>query len=743
MLKKTKKYIGIILLIAVNAALVVGAVLFTVYYSNGVQKQKEEERIKTFRNNVDTMRQISEQYLETELEKVKSWATYIESNHMTQDEALSYIGAIENQDTGEAHIIDLNTMEAVSSHYTNGSNSVNCYRVLSEKDDEYSSEWLSTLDKIYDGKRCVLAMYTIWESGRNVIGVGSRVTLRRADGTDYDYLLLHAAIVSQIKKLWVFPVAFSTAEIGMITTLADYVVPSEAMKSINFMEFVRYYNYRDDYFGADQLLAQLKEQSSGMMTLYNSKKPQQLCYWYYSRLENFEDIDILGYIPVSDMTVEGIDTSITVVVSSLIFLLGLIDFAYILRVNEKLKEAAKEAEQASRSKTQFLSTMSHDIRTPLNAVLGMAELAQNKIDDMQYVKNCLGKISVSGNHLLSLINDILEISRIESGKISISPEPFTVKTMISELESITLSQATGHGLDFDVETENLRHPILVGDKLRLTQVYLNLLNNAVKYTKPGGRVKLKLSEEEIQDSPDKVIFTCIVSDTGIGMSEDFQKTMYETFTRVNDNRTDKVQGTGLGLSIVKHMVELMGGSIECESALNEGTTFVVKIPLGIAEDRSVSPENAGKSAAENDDLRGVRVLIAEDNEINWEIISGMLSGFGVDCTRAENGRICVDKLKSSEPDTYSVVLMDIQMPVMNGLDATRELRACKRADLRSIPIVAMTADAFAEDVQNCIEAGMNAHVAKPIQIDKVLSVIRRVLAKRDEYNNNKFFGGKK
>ena len=722
-----KKHTSLYLLILCNALLIAAAVLFTVQYSKNIQAHKEAVSRQSFCTNVDTMRQISERYLDQELENAKSWKAYIERQHMTKDEALDYIRTIEDGNTGEAHIVDMDTYEAWSTNVSDEGNTIKVYRKSHLSKDQSTKEWVDTTQKIFDGQKCVLSLYSLWESGRNVVSVGTRVTLREEDGTDRDYLLLRAILISHIKELWVFPTSFTGAEIGMITTKADYVVPSESMKSSNFMEFVRYYNFADDYNGADRLLAQLKEQDNGVLELYNSKKPRQLCYWYYSRLESFENMDIVGYIPEENLSA-GVDSlSIVYVVAALMLLIGVINAVYILSINSRLKATTKEAERANQSKTQFLSTMSHDIRTPLNAVLGMTELAQNRIDDKEYVKECLGKISVSGSHLLTLINDVLEISRVESGRIHVNPMPFDVRLMITGLESITRSQATGHGLEFRVEVGDLPSPVLVGDRLRLTQVYLNLLNNAVKYTKPGGYVKLQMWEETAENGG--MVLACVVEDSGVGMSSEFQRTMYESFTRVADSRTDKIQGTGLGLAIVKKMVDLMEGTIACESAPGKGTAFTVRIPLAPSEEPLAAPDGEHLGGNAETDLKGLPVLIAEDNDLNWEIISTMLEDCGILCTRAEDGRKCVDMLTAAPPETYAMVLMDIQMPLLNGLEATLEIRGCGREDLKRIPIIAMTADAFAEDIQNCIEAGMNGHVAKPIEIDKVLSTIRRLLAK--------------
>ena len=704
-----------------NVVLILAAVLFTVFYSNGVRTTQEQMMRETFCNTVDTMRQISERYLSGELEDAAGWAAYVEQEHLTMDEAMDYIRAVSDQTECEAHFVDMDTFAAWSTKSTGGSNSIDVYRKYFLSDQANLQGYVTQMRGMFAGEKYVLGKYKIQESQRNVISVGCTVTLRQADGSDRAYLLLRVVPVERMKQLWLFPVNYPTAEIGLIAPNSDYVIPSNSMRAENFMEFVRSYTFPDNYNGADEMLAQLKEQESGLMELNNSRS--EPCYWYYSRLEGFQNLDILGYIPAADLAAEGSNISIVLVVAGILLLLAMIDGNYILRINRRLRETAAVAEQASNAKTQFLSSMSHDIRTPLNAVLGMTELAQNHMDDPKYVQDCLRKISLSGSHLLTLINDILEISRVESGRVSINPTPFEVRDLVSGLESITRSQAVGHGLRLDIQVEALPEPWLMGDKLRLTQVYLNLLNNAVKYTTPGGSIRLTVREEARDGGG--VVFVCVVQDTGIGMSPEFQETMYDSFTRVSDSRVDKIQGTGLGLAIVKRMVDLMHGTIDCVSAEGEGTTFTVRIPLETAHEAR-QQETAPQET--NRDLTDLHLLVAEDNDLNWEIISALLDGCGISCDRAENGQVCVDLLTAAPPGTYDVVLMDVQMPVLNGREATQVLRRGTREDLRQIPIIAMTADAFAEDVQMCLDAGMDAHVAKPIELEKVLVAIRRVLA---------------
>ncbi len=725
-LKRKNTQLGKAALILSNIALMAAVVLFTVWYSGNVRTTQEELMRENFCNTVDTMRQISTRYLSEELSSAESWAAYIEQQNMSMEEALDYIRSISSEADCEAHFVDMDTFEAWSTKVISGSNTIGIYRKYYETGGLFPDDYIVRMRKIYDGEKYVLGKYRTQESQRTIISVGLRVMLRQADGSDRGYLLLRVVPIERMKELWLFPVNYPTAEIGLIDERGWYVVPSHSMRSENFTEFVRAYNFPDDYYAADTLLAQLKERQSGLLELKDSKG--QLCYWYYSRLEEFEGLDLLGYIPVAELSTKSESASIVLAVAGVLLLIALIDGAYILNINHQLRLTAEVAKKASSAKTEFLSSMSHDIRTPLNAVLGMTELAQSHRNDSGYVQECLRKISVSGHHLLTLINDILDISRVESGRINLTLAPFAVRQLVAELESITRSQAVEHGLVFEVRVGDLPEPYLMGDKLRLTQIYLNLLNNAVKYTDAGGSISLEVWEEV--SAGDGVTLTCRVEDTGIGMSPEFQKTMYDSFTRVADSRIDNTQGTGLGLAIVKRMVDLMGGSIDCTSAEGAGSTFTVAIPLTAAASAPALRENDRDESEPRGDLTGVKLLIAEDNELNWEIISEMLGGCGIRCDHAENGRVCVDMLTAAPPGTYDLVLMDIQMPVLNGRDATREIRASGREDLRTLPIVAMTADAFAEDVQLCLDAGMDAHVAKPVEIEKVLAAIRLLLSQK-------------
>ena len=537
-----------------------------------------------------------------------------------------------------------------------------------------------------------------------------------------------------------------------------------------------------------------------------------------------------------------------------LLLLLVMDFLYMNSINKRLRVMAREAEAANKAKTDFLSTMSHDIRTPMNAIIGLTAIAEKKLDDREAIAENLRKISLAGNHLLTLINDILDISKVESGKLNLSPLTFSIVETVQNLMNLSQPMVKEKNIDFSFRINRMEKEYLYADQLRLNQIYINILSNAIKYTMPGGSVSVDLREEESEREGCIKLIYC-VADTGIGMSPEFLEKMYQPFSRQTDSRVNSIQGTGLGLAITKQMVELMDGTIECQSELGKGTTFTITLDLPIAEKQleemrfddvdvliadddpilletavdtlksmGINAEQAqsgmealektrrrheagkdynviildwrmpdmngieairhireevdvpipilltsaydwsdiedkAKEAGANgfiskplfrsrlyekihemlgteakslepeddySDLAGMNILIAEDNDINWEIISTMLEMFGITSERAENGRICVDKMAQAKEGLYDLIFMDIQMPEMNGLDATRNICKLENKWAATIPIIAMTADAFSENVAECLETGMNGHIPKPVDMKLVIKEIRRI-----------------
>ncbi|MCM1158583.1 MAG: response regulator [Bacteroidales bacterium] len=525
-----------------------------------------------------------------------------------------------------------------------------------------------------------------------------------------------------------------------------------------------------------------------------------------------------------------------------------------------LQNALDMADSANKAKTSFLSSMSHDIRTPMNAIVGMTDIAKKHTDDKEKLNDCLDKITLSSKHLLTLINDVLDISKIESGRLTFTPINFSLRKTVENLVNIVRPMIKSKEQEFDVRIHGIDCEMLYGDELRVSQVFINILSNAVKYTPNRGKIMLDLYEEHTDRQT--VQLTYIVKDNGIGMSQEYMEHMYDAFTRADDSRTNKIQGTGLGLAIVKQMVMLMNGTIDCESEPDKGTTFTVKLELPMGEDDNhvytlppidillvdndeafltitedvieemgAKAETAcgGKKALElvkarheadndyaialvdwkmpemsgaqtvrairdivgkntsiifvtaydwsdieedakssgadgfickplfksylsekikgalkiedgssditetgNDDIKGLNILVAEDNDLNWEVISELLNMYEITADHAENGKDAVDMMQDAADGKYALILMDVQMPVMNGREATMEIRKSSRDYVKNIPIIAMTADAFAEDIAACLAAGMDGHVAKPVDMDKLCQEIRHILNDRSK-----------
>ncbi len=379
----------------------------------------------------------------------------------------------------------------------------------------------------------------------------------------------------------------------------------------------------------------------------------------------------------------------------------------------------KEAEARTSFKNEFLANMSHDIRTPMNAIVGYTNIAKERINDPDALRETLGKISSSSHFLLSLINDILDISRIERGELRLSPGPCDLSAIFRRIEDITSLQAQNKALDIRYNKANVWHFRVIADELRLEQLLINIISNAIKYTPRGGKVALT-AEELGPGDPGKIRYRFTISDTGVGISEEYLPYIFDRFTREQRTTINSVQGSGLGLAITAKIVELMGGTISVKSKVGEGSAFTVELELESPE------ETGGNAEAEKgpeDKLSGKHILIIEDNDINAEIAAMTLEQYGIRTERAENGRIGAEMAREQKNGAYDGILMDIQMPVMNGLDATREIRTFDR----EIPIIAVSANAYEEDVRACLEAGMNAHLAKPFQPEDLLKLLEKYL----------------
>ncbi|MBQ7677754.1 MAG: response regulator, partial [Lachnospiraceae bacterium] len=382
------------------------------------------------------------------------------------------------------------------------------------------------------------------------------------------------------------------------------------------------------------------------------------------------------------------------------------------------------AEQSNKAKSIFLSNMSHDIRTPMNAIIGYTELCKDIPDMPAEGVDYLNKIEASSQHLLALINDVLDMSRIESGKMELDVKRADLVRVFGDVKDLFATQMEMKGLSWSVDVTDVTHRYVICDENRLNRVLLNLISNAYKFTPEGGSVAVTVKEEAAEEHV--ADFAISVKDTGLGMSPEFAKTVFEAYSRER-NTAESIQGTGLGMAITKSMVDLMGGTIEVKSEQGKGTEFIIHVRFGIAEAPEKTADKGGLAAARTIDYKDMKLLLVEDQMINREIATRILTKFGFALDYAENGQLAVEKVAASAPGEFAAVLMDIQMPVMNGYEAARAIRALDDEAKASVPIIAMTANAFAEDVQAAKDAGMNSHIAKPINIDKMIETLSEVL----------------
>ena len=401
------------------------------------------------------------------------------------------------------------------------------------------------------------------------------------------------------------------------------------------------------------------------------------------------------------------------------------------KLNDKLEIALKKAEDASLAKTQFLNNMSHDIRTPMNVILGYAQLMENELKGKGLPETLehLEKLQQSGNLLLSIINNVLDMARIESGRMELDENYGQMEEILQTLFVVFDEKARKKNLALHY-TMNVEHEHVLTDITKVKEIFVNILSNAIKYTPAGGSVMVNIDELPC-DEPGYMIVRTKVIDTGIGMSEDYLTKIFEAFTREQNTTEGKIAGSGLGMSIVKKYVDLLGGTIDVESEHGKGSTFTVTLKHKIADESYYVKESDESSGKGSEILQGRKILLAEDNDLNAEIAEAILERAGLKVERAEDGIQCVNKIERMPAGTYDMILMDIQMPKMDGYKATQAIRHLPDKDKACIPIVAMTANAFEEDKREAIAAGMNGHIAKPIQVDKLLSMLAEIIRQQE------------
>ena len=834
-------------IVMANIALMIAMLVFIVLYSNYQKRENFRYQVEHFVNSIIAMERVTGNYLEGEQGICDNWAQYINSREMTLEEAAEYVRATHANATISAHLIDTETLDGLSTRPK--LNTADDYAVSYKRLELLGDgSWIADLGTAINVSRT----YTNPLNGEQSLAFCNRITVRNAEsGEKRQAYLLRIVPTSDLKAKWVFPQEeYEDEDFSIIDTESNYVIKGRSFKNASFFEFYKSYN-QTGVPAQQQLFADILS-GTGSFTMLDSKGRE--CVVAYTPITSTKGWVLLSSAPDTDLNTVTEDWLLIGVITFGLLLLLVLDYLYMHSFNKKLRAMAREAEAANKAKTDFLSTMSHDIRTPMNAIIGLTAITEKNPGDREAVSENLRKISLAGNHLLTLINDILDISKVESGKITLNPLTFSLVETVQNLMNLSRPMIKEKNIEFSFRTNHIEHEYLYADQLRLNQIYINILSNAIKYTMPGGRISVDLREEK-SEKAGCVKLTYCVADTGIGMTPEFLEKMYQPFSRQTDSRVNSIQGTGLGLAITRQMVELMEGTIDCQSEEGKGTTFTVILDLpaaekqleemrfegvealiadddpilldtaadtleslGIPTERANSGEEAlemirrrheagkdydvvildwkmpgmdgigtikriraeinarlpllltsaydwsdiedeakesgadgfitkplfrsrlyekinqlfgteAKAVEPEDDysdLAGMKILIAEDNDINWEIISAMLGMFGITAERAENGRICLDRMASAAEGSYELIFMDVQMPEMNGLDATRNIRRLENKWAASIPIIAMTADAFSENVTECLNAGMNGHIAKPVDMKLVIREIRRI-----------------
>ena len=840
------------LMILGNLFIILAIMAFVLLYVGSEQQRMIASQTEAFENMTVAMESVTTNYLVGEQQVCGSWAHYINANDMTAGEAITFLRDAVGVQYVMAHILfiedqSLNGLSTVAQtgagdHYEVSYANIN---IFSDGFEEFLRP---------DSRVNVTRAYTNPINAIQSIAFCAPITLRAEEGGQpREAVVLRVVPVSILEQKWVFPTEqYSNAEISLIDAAGNYIIKGYAFKNSNLYDFYQSYNSPS---AAD--LKSIKASvagAPGSMEINNSTGER--CLIAHTRVNSTDDWIIVTMIPMESISKTVMNWTLVGAVTAGLLLLLIFNLINMAGLNRQLKTAAAAADSANRAKTDFLSTMSHDIRTPMNAIIGLTAIAGKNVEDTATVRESLHKINLASSHLLTLINDILDISKVESGKLNLSPVTFSIVECAENLVNISQPMVREKNIDFNFRINHFEHEYLYADQLRINQIYINLLSNAIKYTEPGGKVCVDMRQEPGEtEKTARLIY--VVADTGIGMTPEFMTRMYKPFSRQTDSRVNSIQGTGLGLAITKQMIDLMHGTIDCQSEEGKGTTFTVtlEIPLAdrlvddmvlppirvlLADDDPVLLETArdtlrsigaeadtvgsgaeavrmvsgkadyrvvildwkmpdmdgieaarrirqkvggdvpillisaydwsdleeaarqagvngfiskplfrstlydklsemlgsesrhGDQENEDADLAGMRILVAEDNEINWEIVSMLLQMQGIETERAENGQLAVERIASAKPGTFNLVFMDIQMPVMNGIEATKAIRKLPDPQAAGIPIIAMTADAFSENVKECLAAGMNGHIAKPIDMKLVMKEIRRIKEEREK-----------
>ena len=654
-------------IILVNVIIIAAILIFVVFYSRYENQDLYRRQIENFENTTVTMERVTENYLEGEQRICDVWAQYISSQHMTLEEAASYVRSSHVLKNTSAHFVLLDSLTGLSTRPKLGTDDDYdvSYERLNILDD---SSWIDDIGESINITRA----YTNPMNGEQSLAFCNIISVYDSEsGSDKDAVILRVIPISALEQKWIFPQSeLENAELSMIDINGDYILKGSSFKNSSFFEFYNSYNSSDNE--TTKKLFDSISSSTGSISMNNSHGEE--CVLAFTPISTTNGWTMLGLVPAKDLNIEKRNWVLFGVVSAGLLVLFLSDLFYMLYLNKRLQITARKAESANKAKTDFLSTMSHDIRTPMNAIIGLTAIAEKNTGDEESTKESLRKIGLASNHLLTLINDILDISKVESGNLKLNPLTFSIVETVENLVNISQPMIKEKNIDFSFHINKMEKEYIYTDQLRLNQIFINILSNAIKYTEPGGRVGVNLREEE-STIPGCIRLTYVVEDTGIGMSHEFMQNMYTPFSRQVDSRVNSIQGTGLGLAITKQMVELLGGTIDCQSEQGKGTTFTVALDIPIADRQR-----------EDMELEPIDVLIVDDDETMLLTATETLESLGASVEQAHSGIEALGMIEHRHLSgkDYSLIMVDWKMPEIDGLETISRIRS----DIKTnIPII--------------------------------------------------------
>lgn len=698
--------------VILNVVLFACAVLSYGRYTAVYQERLREENLGNIANLNQSSALNATALVESRSDKLEDIVRFVALNDLTHDEALT---AIEQLNSNAER-----SYELIGSDYTG-------FLALRGDDGEfipvsYATSSYDELHRSFDDAEdeayaniCFTPEFTDGHTALKYFAVYRHLRLKNAEGGYDTYTLLLATESHDVLAVFNSQNGFADQSTVLMDSEGNYIVSNSAFKSTNFFKYLYVYN---DLTLDERLAIESEFAENSVGELYYKDAAGRDCVFRYEKMTT-NDWYCVTAVPLSSFRTPTFSVHYAIYAVGSLLLLMAIDLAWLRHLNRRLRLSVQSEKEASAAKTDFLSRMSHDIRTPLNGIIGLTTLAAEG-DVSPETRAYLDNIKVSGEFLSGLVNDILDLSRVESGKVELNPEPYSCGDLCRYTEAVVAPLCREKRQEFIVREPDGLPPLLL-DRLRFNQVMFNLLSNAVKYTPEGGRVELSWTRTPLANG--RAALDITVRDNGIGMSAEFQKHMFESFTQ--ERALTVSTGSGLGLTIVSSLVKLMNGSLNIKSVQGEGTEVTVHIE---AAECAEAAQNDFTHAAVT--LSGERVLLCEDNEINIIVAVRTLEKWDIAVDVARNGREGVALFSASEPWTYGAVLMDVMMPEMNGLEATRAIRALDREDARSVSIIAMTANAYDTDVKNCLEAGMDWHMGKPIDTERLMGLLSRAMEAR-------------